>query len=687
MLHNTIAMTLVTTYVFAFFVGFGLYELLVPAVLKPRYMFALLAPGLGFLLIAIIDGYLIGLSLPIALSIPIVLAFGSVMAVAAVVFRGKSLVARFRSFEAPPFLATAAFSVMIVLILAPSFRAGLPTTPYRIGIDQVGYAEAAQYLVEGGTLARAAADLKRTMGTSDLRLAKYQNSKSLDYPTSIDSEFLLKALRWGFPGVIATVSLVTHSQHVYQCEFLLLIFNFGLLLGVCFFILRSIFGLPAGISLLFVGAMGLNCNLLNIYYEGQLAQIFTMPYILLILVLFHVARTWEGRHSLALVRSPEVIRTIALFGLLVAGMFSAYNEAMLLVGGFFYLAWLLDLIIRRRTSRSALLFTIVGLALGFALMPAVSSQWILYTFANLAGLASAGFSQPHWASPAEMLGLFDMYRETGYVLVPRSSLNLLLNAGVSVVVVFLACFAIGRDKTLDRAFWIAPIVLVVAGYVKIHMLDGISNYSYTKIYTLLLPLLIIPVFVGGYRLIKLLPEGTTRSFVLPPVAIIVTGALYIAQYLGQGSVVDRDQLAMYHYDGERAFAKYAIETRDHKLDKYMLTSLVDLKWIDQDGTQKVLAPELARPVALLLSKTALTCVDCFAQRYKADIVFSNTDYFLVNFGKSLRAICVPMARQYTVATLDPGAGPRAQWTALPSAQCDYSLPFALKFVKPLGLDP
>ncbi|MHB8461380.1 MAG: hypothetical protein ACYDA1_01910, partial [Vulcanimicrobiaceae bacterium] len=444
-------------------------------------MLVLLPMGLGLLLISMVDTYLIYASQDLRLALYICPIIGSCTLLAAV-FQNRGYLAELGKMvgdlRSISLVRVLIFGALLAALLSPTLIAGFPTTPYRIGIDQVGYGETSQFLAEGGTLTKAKSNLLSQLQTKNYNLAKAQNIRSLNFETYVDSEFLLKALRWGFPGTIATLTELTGSTHVFNIEFLLLIFSCALLLALAYSVLRTTFSLPAIVALAIMAALALNCNFLNTYYEGQYAEIFTSPYIFLVFILFLEAREKNTARTTA----RSAVKPILLSGFLMAGIFSAYNEAVVIICALGYGIMLLDFFLYRKTSQRGMLVFIVGFLVGAILLLPISYKWLVYSSANLQGLARAGFWQPHWASPAEILGFLDMYRQTGYQIVSRSIPNEIVNIIISGLLVALFFRFFLRERNLDKSFWIAPVALVLLAYVKSHLVDGILNYPYMKVY-------------------------------------------------------------------------------------------------------------------------------------------------------------------------------------------------------------
>jgi hypothetical protein len=655
-----VAVDLLLIWLFSFFTGAGLYELVVPDNIKTYYLYPILAAGLGLLQLAIICAYLIYFSASIVSASYISAGVGVTTLILALVLNAhdlKPMRERMRELGKLFSLRALAFAGLLCLVLAPVWAARMATTPYRIGIDQVGYAQAAQYLLEGGTLKKAAGTLLNDLQTRDLKKAEAQNILTLNFEAFVDSDFLLKAFRWGFPGAVAALTLLTRSGHVFRIEFLFLIFSYALTLGLAFQILKRYFMLTSNAAFAATAALGLNCNLLNVYYEGQLAQVFITPFFLLLFAVYlYVRKT-----------SSDAIRSAILFAFLIAGIFSSYNEAIVLIGALFYLILLLDFCLYRKTNRPAMLVLTIGFVAGFAAALPISAGWLAYTAANLQGLARGGFWQPHWASLAEILGFLNMYGQIGYALLPRSPLNELLSMGLSVVLACGVLLFIAREKNLDRAFWLAPLLLIAAAYVHVHYIAQILNYSYMKIYTMLIPLAACVVFAAIFSLtssrVKL---GKLMSY--GAVAVVcLTGMSYIGQYLVESQYVTKDMFALYKFQHGRRFDNDAVMMPRKQLQaaiqEYMLAPLISMNWLNEGVFPKsLLSYDKKRVITILTGEDA--CLQCLVLNHPHQVEYSNPSYVVFDSGLMVHDVCPGDPKMYSL-----DAGPSV-WRGAPVSQCD-----------------
>ncbi len=707
---------LIVIYLFSFLTGFGLYRLLTPGFLKQASFGLVFIPGLGLLQLTIVSAYLIYLSVPVVDSLYVSAVVGLATLIAAVLLdeslRQFAFTAQIRRILRTPtktWISLSAkaglFAVLLAVVMAPAVRAGMPTTPYRYGIDQVGYAETAQYLLEGGTLNKIRVTLLAQLNTADMSKAKAQNLRALNFQTYVDSEFLLKAYRWGFPGTLAALTFLTGSTHVYKVEFLLDVFSYALMLVLAFRILRDYFRLPSGPSFAVMSVLALNCNLINVYYEGQLTQIFTLPYFTLTLILYLRARSATSGKGLRI--SSAFIKSLLLFILLVAFMYSAYNEALVLLVAFVVVVSLLDLVFYRRIDRTSLVYAGLGFLGGFIAVLPFSNQWLFYTIANLRRLSVAGFWQPHWGSFAEILGFLNMYHPPWYVLLQRSLPNEVISIVLSILLAAVFVRFMLRTRDLDSSFWIAPPAIILAAYLKMNLMDHILNYPYMKIYIMLTPLLVCVVFSALYRLTQdkrfftnlgdsLRQRGglgkrfgryvatrgqsvATYAGAAALITVAVTGVVYISQYLAQSGYVNADMFSMYKYtNGARQFNDLAllVPRRQPSIADLMLVPIISMNLVNENDAEKYIAPYLEAPVGVIFRSDDLLCRTCFIHRFSKQIAYMNDSYVLLSTGEKLKDICTKEAKRYTLSTLN--INDNGDWPDLPGSQCDYT--FGLKYL-------
>jgi hypothetical protein len=654
---------LLEVFAFMFLTGLGAFRLIVPAFLRTRALYVILVTGIGFAQFSIVVAYVIYAEKPVATALSLAALVGAVTLLLSLIGATRGVTQGWLQIPANWLAREVIFTSLsgvaalgvLAIVLWPVLKTGLATTPFRIGIDQVGYGESAQFLREGGTTGSIRTRLLKELGTTSPEIANQQNLKDLRFESYVDSEFLLKAKRWGYPGTLAAMTAFTGSPHVFSLAFLILIFDFALTLGIVYYLVRVHHGLPRAFGMCAMLAIAMNCNLLNVYYEGQYAQVFATPFVLIYLTIYLRAR---GIRDYRRARR-SLLMFSATSALMVAALFSAFNESLVLLVAIVAVTTALDLVFYRKTSLAALEVAIIGFLGGAAILWPLSRNWIAYTFANLSGLARAGFWQPHWASLAEMIGLCNMYVTPGYTLMARSPLDAAANAILSVIAAVMIGRFFLRSGSLDRTFWIAPFVLILVEYVKSRYVDDILNYPFMKLYTAFLPLVCVVAFVAIYRFGNQFGrKGRWLGYTATLVAII-TGGTYIMQYVRESGVVTPEMFALYNGGNERRFDDYALITRDSSIHENMFVPILSMHWLDQSDTQKLLARDLDKKIVLVLSDRGMTCRLCLTTYFAGDVIYEDSSSVFINTQLPVRLFCDKHAFNRNVDSL--GMDGQKQW--------------------------
>lgn len=352
--------------------------------------------------------------------------------------------------------------------------------PYRVGIDQVGYAVTAQYLRDGGTPSALRREIVRQTGQPGETQALNAHLTALSFNLSVASEFLLKAHRLGYPVYLAGIGQLLGREAVIDYQFCLLAVPWFVALLLLLWFFRDVLRLPDLVARAMAAGVAMNPNQLNVLFEGQHAQVMAFP----LLVLFFGGMYC---HRSAPVATPGLGVIVALAGI---GIFSLYSDAYIALGVIGGALWLADLGARdwpalRRT-------TVFGLsvALGVALLNRYTMEWVGFIQRHLANLGggNGGWPQPHWASPAEIAGYFSMYRGALGNLLPRPDVRVWLEAAATIAIV-VAVAEGGRRAWRDARvmrYWAVPALVLAWVYVDLRWLKGFHNYGFMKFYTLLL---------------------------------------------------------------------------------------------------------------------------------------------------------------------------------------------------------
>lgn len=500
---------LIYLYLVLVYLGIGIFALITPHSFKKPYLYALVAPGFGFCLLATVGSWIIAANIAITwtMILSLVIATGlNMLVLSRANIREKVSLKQFRPVKnalLKVLLNGALLLGILFLIILPGIRQGSFTTPFRMGPDAIGYAGAAQALADGGTLSSIAKDLKAATGKEDLEEAKGVNLQLLRFDLHCSSEFLLKALRWGYPTILANMTWVTSLDSVYRLDFVLLVFSWAMLLGLAYYACRSIIKAPWYICSLLMAALALNCNLLNAFYEGSYAQVMATP-ILFMLLLY----LWDLRKKNTLENRSSQIRQVAFVGFLCAGLISIWNEAFICLGIVCFIVLVLHLLLVRKTQKVWLIVFGAGALLAFCLVAPLTLNLILmvksHLLTHLRDISAGGWWQPQWATLPEIMGWVNIYAHSSQPpnILPRDSVEVVSVFLGSLLILAAGEYYVVSNKKWDHAFWLAPVLFVLLIYAKCVFWDRTINYQYYKAYTAFLPVVFIFIYTAFFYLVR-----------------------------------------------------------------------------------------------------------------------------------------------------------------------------------------
>lgn len=579
---------LIYLYLLLAYLGIGIFALITPASFKKPYLYALVSPGFGFCLLAIVGSWVIAANVTVtwAMIVSLLIATGlNLVILLRASIRRKVSIAHFRPAKNEVFKtllnAVLLLGVLIVIIL-PGIRQGTFTTPLRMGPDAIGYAGAAQALADGKTLSTIAEDLKAETGEEDLAKAKEANFRLLRFDLHCSSEFLLKALRWGYPTILANMTWVTGLDSVYRLDFVLLIFSWAMLLGLAYYACRSIIQAPWYICSLLAAALALNCNLLNAYYEGSYAQVMATP--ILFMLLLHL---YDLRQNSPFENGSGRVKQVVLVGFLCAGLLSIWNEAFILLGIVCFIVLVLDLLLLRRTQKIWMTVFGAGALLAFCLAAPLTLNLILMVksnlFTHLQSISVGGWWQPQWATPPEIMGWLNIYAHGSQAsILPRNALEVVSVFVGSLLILAAAEYYILSNRKLDRAFWLAPVIFVLLIYAKCMFKDRFNNYQYYKAYTAFLPVIFIFTYAAFFYLMRMVNSRLKYVLYGGIVLIIfvtVFGGLSYIQKYRRDSLYFTEQMSDLQKHSE-ILNNYVLMTpfEGHDLPCMLMASTVKMNW-------------------------------------------------------------------------------------------------------------
>jgi hypothetical protein len=372
---------------------------------------------IGFGTIALVSTYLFECNFTIIPAVPLTFALSILLLIVRSIRARsdlKSYLAQAFSFSPKYLLVPMAGMAVGAALVLPSVSpyAGQPS---RIGIDQCVYALTGQYLRDGGRLEPLREDIMQQTGQDNLAAALLNNNGALTYNLKAESEILLKAYRVGYPATIGALFQFLGQPLVYTHLFLILFWPTVFSVSIIWFFFHHIIGSNHYLALGYALAISLNCNLLNNACEGQQPQWFIFPYICLFFVLWFIRREAH--------RESDLRNHFQMTMGLGAAIVLIYSEALMVLASVGGLVLLIDVCLRQWKSVATDGKIGVAIAGGLILTGPFLIAWlpIVIRLGSAAATGHAGYWQPYWAAPAEIMGWIDIYTLPGYHLIVRAS--------------------------------------------------------------------------------------------------------------------------------------------------------------------------------------------------------------------------------------------------------------------------
>jgi hypothetical protein len=628
------------SYLILSYLGIGIFALITPNSFKKPYLYALVSPGFGLILLVIIGSWVMAINTAITwtMIISLLMATGlNLFVLGRAIIRRKISFKRFgfvKNTIPKVFLVSVLLLGILFLVILPGVREGNFTTPLRIGPDSVGYAGAAQTLVEGGTLSSIAEDLKAVTGEEDLEAAKQANFQLLRFDLHCSSEFLLKALRWGYPTILANLTRVTGLDSVYRLDFVLLVFSWAMLLGLAYYACQLIIKARWYICLLLTAILALNCNLLNIFYEGSYAEVMAIPILfMLLLYLYNI------RENNVFENKRDRIKQVAFVGFLCAGLLSIWTEAFIVLGIVCFIILVLDLLQVHKTQKAWVFIFGFGALFAFILMAPFTWSLILFyknnLFVHLGNISQGGWWQPQWATLPEIMGWTNIYAHGSQAaLVPRSTIEVIIAFLGSIFIVVAAVSYLFSNNRLRRAFWLASIVFIVFIFLKTGFLDNTNNYQYYKAYTMFLPVIFLFVYAAIFYLIKII-NSRWKYALYGIIALSVgitaySGVSYIKKYNEESTYFTEDILRFQKQSELLSNYVFMTPFKQHYLQNAQIASTVKMNWYNFYLTyvskkHLINEPYLETPVAIIFFDDDLTQFSFNSD----DVIFSGKEFQII----------------------------------------------------------
>ena len=302
----------------------------------------------------------------------------------------------------------------------------------------------------------------------------------------------------------------------------------------------------------------------------------------------------------------------------------------------------LDFIIFRKVYWAPLFTMTISFLSALLLIPLFTIHWLKNVIFNywLSNMPHAGFWQPHWAMPSEILGFSDIYLTPGYQLIDRSIISTFLNISLSAFIgIFVIRYLLG-SKDKNKSFYLAAILICFAIFIKTKFLTPMHNYQFYKSYTLMIPWIYFmlytslaffyensSIYSSSQKKLKLslLNLVTVLLFFLA----ITTSLRYIENFYSGSDFVTKDMMNLRRLNSKINVNNYVVITGEKRISEYMLVPLFQFNWANQ-ANGKYLGRDLTKEVIVLLNKNDLTCSSCLVAENLGSIVYENNSFVLIN---------------------------------------------------------
>ena len=547
--------------------------------------------------------------------------------------------------------------VAVMIVFSAGYQGGLGQ-PFRLGIDQVGYAMTAQYLADGGTA--SAIEREVVLQTQQLSREHALNAHITTVSLSVNvvSEYLLMAQRFVYPLVVAAICKTLGYSIVADYQFLLLAVPLFISTLLIYWMCYEIVGLPNLVAKLIAVAFALNCNNINLAFEGQHAQIAVTPYLVLF---FALLLQWRSSFS----DTALISRAQLPFGLVTlcgCAIFVLYSEAYFALGAFCLILLIWDLCVGDKTIALASIGFGLLIFLGCLVSGLYFYNWVGFIFKQLATVSggAGGFWQPQWAFPVEIVGVKSIYAgvEPFWVripnLYPRVAATypwLIGYSGLMFILFFASRF---WRSSREFRFWLTPVVVCLAVLLYAYYVIKTINYSYTKTFLLMLVPLVVAHWASLYHwFVGFLPKSwSVVLFAMCICVPIYVGCVDSMAYADSSKKVPADIRRLRTEERRLNLSDAVVCTEStFGLDLMLYGAYFPFNWLNLGWADKKLAPSLDKNVVILVQRAG--CPDFDRITRDADAVFVGMEIALFRTGKKLREMHLPefelVASKSTVA--------------------------------------
>lgn len=416
---------------------------------------------------------------------------------------------------------------MLVLSLQINSN-GEITSGSRVGPDLFGYASAALAINDGLGLEQVQIQIDKELSSVGSNISNGKVGPNVysvtSFPAQVDAEFLLGAKRFGLAIYEALIIRSIGEDRIWAVQSTVGSISLLTLMLMAFKISSSNTEKTSKRHLIVPIMIALNVNILYVWVEGGVGQIWVLP----ILFIFGWVFTRESLGRL------EGFAIATILAAMVFTYFDAYIVFMLVAA----LAFTIECLTRRKIPlRKSFITTFVITSTLLALV--MKDQILGQLGSRLSDSGIAGWSTPSWLSVSEAFGFFNSF--SGMRVIPRTGINLpmeqnssliqfVASIALSVLILFLLTQALIQiNNAYLKILTATTMSFLVALWVKTRFIDNASNYQFLKAITIMLPVffLVTALYIRGSNFREV--SSPLRDFSLLALGLLVASNLQFHQ--------------------------------------------------------------------------------------------------------------------------------------------------------------
>ena len=615
--------------------GYLIFKYLFLDSLKDQMSLYIFPPMFGLIFISIIGGY----SITLGFNSFLLLFFIATVSVSFILrdfifdLRAKNSVLSCRENFCKILVIFSLIVTPIVFVLLNPLINNADTSFVRIGPDMFFYAKMAQFISDGGFLEASRLRIQEFEGLSTGDINKYSDATA-SWP-------FMYFYRWGLGFYQYLSIIISSSKHAYEIIFTSLVIPYIYLSTIVFFWLYKKIKLSLYISLLGFIAFIFNANMINIWYEGFYANIYSLFMFAIFMLIFSIEKNLFNRSKV------ENLRSIGLYIIILISIIMTYSEGLFFVlAPFIFLIVVYDYVIKKDFNYSVYRNIIISgvMAILFVLPCGFFVEWAETAIKQMSQEGGNGFMQPKWALPHEILGFSNIYNDitltNGGQRIGRMPIDWIYSSIIFFLFFVFYSYTIKKHfKKISSIYAVSHILVALVG-ILIFIKSRQNNYLYMKYYTFLLPFIFLFFweYISNCEILwkskKNILPGNKKNIMLTIFTILISssGISYISKYSSQANYVPKNQIEIYNQLKNIDFSESIIYPL--KYEKYLnvYPALIKSHFISPSFRFKHAKKISDRKVYILIEK-----FDGEKYLYKNnDIIFENNNHIIIDSNHKLK---------------------------------------------------